>query len=75
MDSRMVAARRAMLDELRSHLKPGPPGRKGGEVRLVLPLGERGREVEIALPGRYDVSPAQMGHLSTVPGVVEVVEI
>ncbi len=75
MDARMVAAKRAKLDELKSHLKPGPAGRKGGEVRLVLPLGERGREIEIALPGRYDVSPAQMGHLSTVPGVVEVVEI
>jgi DNA polymerase-3 subunit alpha len=75
MDARMVSARKAKLGELKSHLKPGGHGRKGGEVRVVLPLAERGREIEIALPGRYDVSPAQAGHLSTVPGVLEVQEV
>jgi hypothetical protein len=42
-------------------------------VRLVLPVGAR--EVELVLAGRFDVSPAQAGQLSTVPGVLEVVEI
>jgi DNA polymerase-3 subunit alpha len=55
--------------ELRSHLKPGR-----GEIRLVIPLPEEAREVELALPGRYDVSPASRGLLSTVPGVVAVME-
>src|SRR5581483_4857945 len=34
-----------------------------------------GREVEIAMPGRFDVSPAQKGAIATVPGVLEVVDI
>jgi DNA polymerase-3 subunit alpha len=73
-DTGVLAARRGVLDEFKSHLKPGQTGgRKGGEVRLVLPVGAR--ELEIILPGRYDVSPSQAGQLSTVPGVVEVVEI
>ena len=73
-DTGVVAARRGVVDELKAQLKPGQTGaRKGGEIRLVLPVGAR--ELEIILPGRYDVSPAQAGHLSTVPGVVEVLEI
>jgi DNA polymerase-3 subunit alpha len=73
-DTGVLAARRGVLDEFKSHLKPGQTGaRKGGEVRLVLPVGAR--ELEIILPGRYDVSPSQAGQLSTVPGVLEVLEI
>ena len=55
--------------ELRSHLRPGR-----GEIRLVVPLPEESREVEIVLPGRYDVSPSCRGLISTVPGVLEVME-
>jgi DNA polymerase-3 subunit alpha len=55
--------------ELRSHLKPGR-----GEIRLVVAIPEAGREVELALPGRYDVSPSSRGLLSTVPGVLAVME-
>ncbi len=73
-DTGVVAARSGVVDELKALLKPGQAGaRRGGEIRLVLPVGAR--ELEIILPGRYDVSPAQAGHLSTVPGVVEVLEI
>jgi DNA polymerase-3 subunit alpha len=73
-DTGVLAARRSLADEFKALLKPGQGGaRKGGEVRLVLPVGAR--ELEIVLPGRYDVSPAQAGQLSTVPGVVEVLEI
>ena len=73
-DTGVLAARRGIVDEFKAQLKPGQAGvRKGGEVRLVLPVGAR--ELEIVLPGRYDVSPAQAGQLSTVPGVVEVLEI
>ncbi len=49
---------------LKSHLKHGGKG----EIRLVLPLDDRGREVELVIPGRYDVSPARAGILSTTPG-------
>jgi DNA polymerase-3 subunit alpha len=73
-DTGVLAARRGVVEEFKAQLKPGQAGAKrGGEVRLVLPVGAR--ELEIILPGRYDVSPAQAGQLSTVPGVVEVVEI
>jgi DNA polymerase III subunit alpha len=40
----------------------------------VLPLSDQGREVEIILPGRYDVSPAQAGQLSALAGVRDVAE-
>jgi DNA polymerase-3 subunit alpha len=53
---------------------PAGPGRRGGEVRIVLPLAHRRRELELVVPGRFDVSPAQAGLISTVPGVVEVAE-
>ena len=76
LDCALVAGQGVALSDLKSKLRPGAgTQRKGGEVRLVLPLGDRGREVEFVIPGRYDVSPAAAGRLSTVPGVVEVVEI
>jgi hypothetical protein len=31
--------------------------------------------VEFAIPGRFDISPAQQGAIATVAGVLEVVEI
>ncbi|MDX1483158.1 MAG: DNA polymerase III subunit alpha, partial [Alphaproteobacteria bacterium] len=45
-----------------------------GEVSLVLGL-DGGREVEIALPGRYGLSPAALMDLKAVPGITEVREI
>ncbi len=71
LDRRVVERRKSTLAELKSSLKPGPKG----EIRLVLPLEEKGAELELVLPGKYDVSPAQRGAMMTVPGVVEVVEI
>ena len=48
-----------------------------GEVRLVtrIPVAGKEREVEIKLPGRFDVSPERMGALTTLPGVLEVVDL
>ena len=57
------------IAEFRSFLKPGR-----GEIRLIVPLADIEQEVEVALPGRYDVSPASRGLISTVPGVLAVVE-
>jgi DNA polymerase-3 subunit alpha len=76
LDPAMVSARRAGLAGLKSELKQPPRGaRKGGEVRIVLPLADRGSEIEFTVPGRYDVSPAAAGRFSTLPGVLDVVEI
>ncbi|WGD31445.1 DNA polymerase III subunit alpha [Ancylobacter sp. WKF20] len=48
-------------------------GRGDGEVALVLLLGERGAtEVEVKLPGRFNLSPQIAGALKAVPGVVDV---
>ena len=68
LDRRAVTAGGSPLDELTRLLKSGK-----GEIRLVVPLPEQ--EVELALPGRYEVGPLQMGQLSTVPGVLEVIEM
>ncbi len=72
LDRRLIQGGKAgAIAALKGLLKPGGKG----EIRLVLALDDRNRELEFALPGRYDVSPAQAGVLSTSPGVVEVLEI
>ena len=43
-----------------------------GEVSLVLILDPGEREVEVKLPGRYQVSPQIAGALRAAPGVVHV---
>ncbi len=65
-----VLARRNDIAGIRELLKPGR-----GEIRVVLKLDEKGREVEFAVPGRYEVGPMVKGTLSTVPGILEVVEL
>jgi DNA polymerase-3 subunit alpha len=57
------------LAELRRQLAPGR-----GELLLEVRLADRGCAAVIALPGGHDVSPRRAGVLSTLPGVVEVVE-
>ncbi len=60
LDPNLVGQRKAKLGAIKSQLKPGGTGmRKGGEVRLVLPLA--GRDVEFLIPGRFDVSPSEAG--------------
>jgi DNA polymerase-3 subunit alpha len=65
-----VLARRSDIAEIRELLKPGR-----GEIKLILKLDEKGREVELTMPGRYEVGPMLKGMLSTVPGVLEVIEL
>ena len=75
LDARTLASHGDALARLKSHLKPANGhGRRGGEVRIVLALAHRRRELELVVPGRYDVSPAQAGLISTVPGVLAVAE-
>jgi DNA polymerase-3 subunit alpha len=59
-------------------------GRRGAIVHLVLevddfrastPEAPGGREMELLLPGRYDITTSVRGTLSTVPGVLDVVEV
>ncbi len=71
LDTRLVQGKAGAIAALKAQLKPGGKG----EIRLVLALDDRNRELEFTLPGRYDVSPAQAGVLSTTPGVMEVLEI
>jgi len=65
-----VLTRRSEIAEIRQLLKPGK-----GELKLILKLDEKGREVELAMPGRYEVGPMLKGMLSTVPGVLEVIDL
>jgi DNA polymerase-3 subunit alpha len=59
------------LADLKALLKPNGKG----TVCLSIALEEKGREAEIALPGFFDLSAAQKGALSTVPGVLEVIDV
>ncbi len=76
LDAAVIARQKNWKKEILERLQPkASNGRKGGEIRLVMALPERGRELEMAVPGSFDVSPQQAGILSTVPGVLEVVEL
>jgi DNA polymerase-3 subunit alpha len=61
--------RKMKVADLKRMLKPGTKG--AVEIQLALPANE----VVISVPGRWDVSPVQAGNLSTLPGVLDVVEI
>jgi DNA polymerase-3 subunit alpha len=75
-DTRLNGRAGAVLGELRGLLAAGgPPSGKGGEVRVVIEIAERGHAIEVAIPGRYDTGPQARGLLSTVPGVIEVAEM
>jgi DNA polymerase-3 subunit alpha len=71
LDGRAIAHGQRVLDELKALLKPG--GR--GTISLSMTLEDKGRELEIALQGGFDVSPMQKGAISTVPGVLEVIDV
>ncbi|MCB1504766.1 MAG: DNA polymerase III subunit alpha [Hyphomicrobiaceae bacterium] len=76
LDAGVVARQRNFKAEIAERLKPTPGGgRKGGEIRIVMAVTDRGREVEFKVPGSFDVSPQQAGVLSTIPGVLEVIEL
>ena len=65
IDGRAIQADGGRLDELKALLKPGGKG----VVCLSMALADRGREVEIAMPGRFDISPgAKERHLDGTRG-------
>ena len=68
-----VSPRSLAIEALKARLTAAPQGR-GGEVVLVAPV-EGGREIEVRLPGRFDLGPAVRGALKTAPGVVFVEDV
>jgi DNA polymerase-3 subunit alpha len=70
LDRRFIEKNPAALAQLKARLKPGK-----GEVRIGVELPEFNKQLVLGVPGRYDISPAVAAVLSTLPGVVEVLEI
>ena len=60
------------LDVLKARLKPAAKG--GGEVMFVAAFAG-GREVELKLPGRYQLDPAVRGALKIAPGVAALEDV
>ncbi|MGD9806025.1 MAG: DNA polymerase III subunit alpha [Hyphomicrobiaceae bacterium] len=76
LDGRAMVGQRQTVGEIARLLKPGGKG----EVRLSLELAgvpgvPGGREIELVLPGKYEIGAAERGELTTVPGVIEVLEV
>jgi DNA polymerase-3 subunit alpha len=71
LDRRAIEGGKSPLGELKGLLRSGGKGM----LCLSVPLDDQGREVEFAMPGRFDISPAQKGAIATLPGVLEVVDI
>ena len=66
------------LDAVRAHLRAAtvPGGSRGAEVSLFLRLPHGQTEAELAMPrARFSLTPIQVGELTTLPGVVDVVEL
>ena len=66
-----LSAHSAEIDALKMRLDAAvaPRAGAGGEVVLVAGLGE-GREVEVKLPGRFNLDAALRGAIKTAPGVM-----
>ena len=56
LDRTSVVAKAAPVSDVGKYLRPDA---RGGEIRIVLALDDRNREMEFVLPGRYDVSPRE----------------
>ena len=68
-----VAPRSAEIEALKKRLE-NVTNPRGGEIVLVANI-ERGREVELKLPGRFTLDASVRGALKTAPGVVFVEDI
>jgi DNA polymerase-3 subunit alpha len=69
LDGGALARNATSLAELKRQLARGR-----GEIVLEVQLPDQGRTALIPLPGGHDVSPRKAGDLSTLPGVLDVVE-
>ena len=63
-----VSPRSAEIEALKKRLDTAASGR-GGEVMLIAAM-DGGREVELRLPGRFNLDAALRGALKTAPGVM-----
>jgi DNA polymerase-3 subunit alpha len=68
-----AAIAKGLMGQLRGLMKPGPG--RGGEIRLVVPLEDRGREIEFLIPGRFELSPQIVNRIGVLDGVREVVDL
>ncbi len=68
-----VAPRSAEIEALKKRLE-NVANPRGGEIILVANI-ERGREIELKLPGRFSLDVSVRGALKTAPGVVFVEDI
>ena len=76
LDAHAFANANGRIEEIKALLKTAGKG----ELRLAMevagiPNVPGSREIEFALPGRYELGPHQRGQIATIPGVLEVVEI
>jgi DNA polymerase-3 subunit alpha len=71
LDGGAIAADEQRLRVLKARLTPGGKG----QVCLSVALADRGREVEISIPGRFDTSPTQKVAIGALPGVLQVIDI
>jgi DNA polymerase III subunit alpha len=69
-----VSPRSAEIDVLKRRLEQAASQAKGGEVTLIAGM-EGGREIELRLPGRYNLDAAVRGALKTAPGVMFLEEV
>jgi DNA polymerase III subunit alpha len=69
-----VSPRSTEIAVLRKRLEAAAASTKGGEVVLIAGM-DGGREVEVKLPGRYNLDPAVRGALKTAPGVMFLEEV
>ncbi|WP_072396941.1 DNA polymerase III subunit alpha [Hyphomicrobium sp. CS1GBMeth3] len=69
VDGDALSRNPAGLEQLKSLLRPGK-----GEAMIELQLADYEQPVPIAPKGRYDLSAKTIGRITTVPGVLEVIE-
>ncbi|MFA5956172.1 DNA polymerase III subunit alpha [Hyphomicrobium sp.] len=72
LDRKSVVANAAPVSDVGKYLRPSA---RGGEIRIVLPLEDRNREMEFVLAGRYDVTPREVTRIEALPIVAEIIEI
>jgi len=69
VDGEAVGRNPAGLEQLKALLRPGK-----GEALIELQLSDYARPVPIAPREKYDLSARTIGRITTVPGVIEVIE-
>jgi DNA polymerase-3 subunit alpha len=70
VDGDVLHRNTAAIEQLKGLLRPGR-----GEATIELQLADYTRPVPISPKGRYDLSAKTIGRITTVPGVLEVIEI